>query len=131
MPTRKIPPSEAKVGMILASPIADQQGRTIMGEGTRLTPVHVKRLDRWGVAELIIEVAEDGETPVEEIKPEPNVNEGAAQIDQDYMRECAAAFKERFQPVDGQPLMESLKKAAFKLVVLAGRNGLPGVRVKA
>jgi hypothetical protein len=127
MTVQKIPTSDAKVGMILAEPITDQQGRIIMTEGSRLTPVHVKRLDRWGVSELVIQLEEEGEEGGE-AKPDNEAIAAAAQIDQEYMRELASVFNERFEAVADQPLMQHLKKVAFKAVVLNGRNGLPGIR---
>lgn len=131
----KIKPDESKVGMVLAQPITDAQGRTIMAEGSRLTPVHINRLGRWGVQELhVLDDAEaegaaadgiadgGGEGAQTDDDSSPSV-----QIDEDFMREKAAEFKQRFTAVEDNPLMDDLKKTAFKGVVLAGRGKIPGV----
>ncbi len=57
---KKITVAEAKPGMILAKPISDRRGRTIVGAGAQLTQLYISRLARWGVSELCIEEAGDG-----------------------------------------------------------------------
>lgn len=126
MATKKIGTEEAKVGMVLASPISDAQGRVIMAAGSRLTPVHVKRFSRWGVTELLIEVDEGSGEPVS--TPDKEESAATQQLDKAYMQEMALVFNERFENVAGNELMEQVKKAAFKAVVLAGRGAIPGIK---
>ena len=52
---------EAKPGMILARPITDQQGRTIVNEGASLSQVYISRLGKWGVDQLYIQEEEGAE----------------------------------------------------------------------
>lgn len=127
MSSTKIDTSEAKVGMILAEPIMDKQGRVIISEGSRLTPVLVKRLSRWGVEEIFIDADAD-EKDSSGAADDEGEGTPTVQLDQEYMRELAVTFNERFHEVEDNPVMEQLKKLSFKIVVLAGRNGLPGVR---
>ena len=46
---------EAKVGDMLAEPIVDRQGRTLLPKGAKLSPAVLSRLQGWGVSELHIE----------------------------------------------------------------------------
>ncbi len=46
---------EAEPGMVLARPINDRQGRTIVNQGAGLTALYISRLGKWGVEELYIE----------------------------------------------------------------------------
>lgn len=126
MAVQHISAQEAKVGMVLAEPIHDQQGRVIMAAGNRLTPVHVKRLDRWGVSELCIATEEADVSHRDEEEGEDTLP-AAQQLDQEYMAEVAQEFNARFSASEGNALMEHLKRVAFKTVVLAGRGGVSGV----
>lgn len=129
MQEKKIPTSEAEVGMIVTRPIADNQGRVILTEGGRLTPAHVKRLEKWGIDEIFIDI--DGEDPqtnrqnAAESQETPSI-----QLDEKYMHELAEIYNTRFREVAEKPLMSDLKKIAFKSVVLAGRGTLPGLTTK-
>ena len=55
---KRIAVRDAKPGMLLARPITDKQGRTIVAEGTRLSQLYISRLEKWSVEELF--VAEEG-----------------------------------------------------------------------
>jgi hypothetical protein len=56
---RRITVEEAKPGMVLAEPLADLEGRTLVGQGTRLSPIHISRLRKWGVSVLFVEGPEE------------------------------------------------------------------------
>jgi hypothetical protein len=51
---KRITVSEAKVGMTLARPITDQQGRVIVNEGTKLNQLYISRLEKWNIKELLV-----------------------------------------------------------------------------
>jgi hypothetical protein len=55
---------DAKPGMVLAKPIIDKQGRTIVNAGATLSQLYISRLGKWGVADLFIEDAATGEKSV-------------------------------------------------------------------
>ena len=52
---RRIRVQEAKVGEVLAAPLIDRQGRTLLPKGAKLSPAVLSRLQGWGVFELDIE----------------------------------------------------------------------------
>ncbi len=52
---RRIRVQEAEVGEVLAAPVVDAQGRTLLPRGSRLSPAVLSRLEGWGVAELVVE----------------------------------------------------------------------------
>lgn len=65
---KRISVKEAEPGMVLARPIVDKQGRTIVNQGATLTQLYISRLEKWGVEELYIETAE---APAAEGAPAP------------------------------------------------------------
>lgn len=52
---RRIRVQEAKVGDVLAAPVTDRQGRTLLPKGAKLSPAVLSRLQGWGVFELNLE----------------------------------------------------------------------------
>lgn len=131
MAERKITASEAEVGMIISRPLADKQGRIIINEGGRLTPAHVKRLEAWGINELFVNDA-DTEDKEDAAKESANAQSESLieQLDKEYINKMALVFNTRFNEVSGNPIMEKIKKFAFKVVVLAGRGGIPAIEDK-
>jgi hypothetical protein len=128
MEEKTITASEAEVGMILARPVHDSQGRVIMNEGSRLTPALIKRFSKWGIETIYINLSAESNDNAAVAKASSGQTENPMQqLDQEYMREMAAVFNERFHEVQGDSNMDALKKVAFKAVVLSGRGQLPGV----
>jgi len=110
-------------GAILAKPIIDNQGRIIIQSGRRLTPMHLRRLQKLGIRSVKIEetgtafrrqkssgdASEQDGTPLEkqQMKLETNI---------------AAKFK------DDSPLANELKRRAIQNLSLALQDGpIPGV----
>jgi len=52
---RRIRVQEAKVGDVLAAPVINRQGRTLLPKGARLSPAVLSRLQGWGVFEVQVE----------------------------------------------------------------------------
>ncbi|MHC4871023.1 MAG: hypothetical protein ACYTFY_04190 [Planctomycetota bacterium] len=131
MAEKKINASEAEVGMIIARPLPDKQGRIILNVGGRLTPAHVKRLEAWGITELFIQLED---APEENHKADTAAKEQSEsmleQLDKDYINQMAEVFNNRFQEVSDNPFMEKIKKAAFKVVILSGKGGIPALETK-
>lgn len=68
---KRISVKEAQPGMVLARPIADQQGRTIVNKGASLTQLYISRLGKWGIEELFVEGAQaEGAAAQEPAAPE-------------------------------------------------------------
>lgn len=57
---RRIQAGQARVGDVVAEPITNGQGRTLLPRGARLSAAVLSRLQGWGVQELCVE----GEEPV-------------------------------------------------------------------
>ncbi len=75
---RRISVKEAQPGMVLARPITDQQGRTIVNKGASLTQLYISRLGKWGIEELFVEGPQAKEAAAGPAAPaqEPAVPEG-------------------------------------------------------
>lgn len=52
---RTISAVQAQVGDVVAEPVVNDHGRTLLPKGARLSPAVLSRLEGWGVAELCIE----------------------------------------------------------------------------
>ena len=59
---RTVTAAEARAGDIVADPVVNDQGRTLLPKGTRLSAAVLSRLEGWGVHELCVEGEDD--TPV-------------------------------------------------------------------
>lgn len=59
----RLPLTEVPPDAVLAEPILDAQGRTLLGAGVTLTHALVRRLGRWNVLEVCIVGAEAGGPP--------------------------------------------------------------------
>lgn len=127
MAIKKIPVGELQAGMILAQPINDQNGRTIMPEGARLTPMHLKRLEKWGVDAVAIHADESTGQPEseEKIAARESIQQASAE-DKEFMRKVAVEVMERFQNVGENPVMAELKRLAVRHLVTRGRGAIPG-----
>jgi len=58
MARKSIAPSKASPGMVLAKPVIDEQGRTLCGEGTKLTTRLIGRFDQMGITALVVQTDE-------------------------------------------------------------------------
>lgn len=133
MATKRCPVDQAQPGMLLGQPILDDKGRTIVPAGSRLTPAHIKRLDRWGIDHITI-TDEDSETALSRIREEEGLPPEKPEIEQpsgedrDKMRRIAEAIQERFSDIKDNPLMEKLKLMAVRHLVVESKEGdIPGV----
>jgi hypothetical protein len=85
---KKIPLSDLEPGMVIVKPIMMKNGMVILGEGAKLTPAWVERLQEMDLNGAYIDAPEEQKLTKEE---------ALAQLD------------ERFQPVDDRPYMIRLK----------------------
>lgn len=93
---RRIKPGEAQVGDVIAVPLVNEEGRTLLPQGARLSAAVLSRLSDWGVHELSIE----GDT--EDV--EPTAAAGAADL--------LAALEHRFSEWEGDATMVRIKGIA-------------------
>ena len=99
------------------------------GAGSRLTPALIHRLQKWGVASVLIE--DEGGTS-SDAQREAAADAQAKQdripdfLDEQYMRQVAVEINTRFRLVKDQPVMEMIKKIAFKKIVMLGPRAIPG-----
>ena len=56
---RTVTAAEARAGDIVADPVVNDQGRTLLPKGTRLSSAVFSRLEGWGVYELCVEGEDD------------------------------------------------------------------------
>ena len=59
---RTVTAAAARAGDIVADPVVNDQGRTLLPKGTRLLSAVFSRLEGWGVHELCVEG--DDDTPL-------------------------------------------------------------------
>ena len=128
MPAKHYSLTQLQAGMILAQQILDENGRVIMQEGARLTPMYIHRLGKFGIHSVAIEVAEPA-------APAPAEGGGGAQAarsvtaeDREFMRRIAERVQERFADVADNPLMAELKRLAVRHLILAGPGAVPGLK---
>ncbi|MCH7745971.1 MAG: hypothetical protein IIC84_07865 [Chloroflexi bacterium] len=64
---RRISASQATPGMVLLRSIYDSRGYIIFKEGSRLSQESLKKLNIYGVAELVIEDSRVSDIPVQQL----------------------------------------------------------------
>ena len=70
---RTITAAEAEAGDIVAEPVVNDQGRTLLPKGARLSAAVLSRLQGWGVEQLAIEGdADPAAVEPEAAAPEPD-----------------------------------------------------------
>ena len=90
---RTVTAAEARAGDIVADPVVNDQGRTLLPKGARLSAAVLSRLEGWGVHELCVEGEDD--TPV---------------IEDDA--DLLSALEHRFSEWEGDATMMSIKDIA-------------------
>lgn len=103
---KRIRAGAAQVGDIVAEPIVNDQGRTLLPRGARLSAAVLSRLDGWGVRELCIEGDDTGAVP----EPAP-ANGGAASL--------LAALEHRFEAWAGDEVMDHIRAVARRHLAVA------------
>ena len=127
MGTTKCMLSDLQPGMVLAQPILDDKGRTIMQEGARLTPMSIRRLEKWGIDAVSVASGEDASPPSSRRASGQAALQEASPEDRDRMRSVASAVQERFQNVADDPIMDDLKRLAVRHLVLHAGESVPGI----
>ncbi len=127
MAADKTPVSELQPGMVLAQQIQDDKGRTIMPEGARLTPMHIKRLEKWGVDSVLIDTEAGAKGEGKKEDAGKAALQAASSEDRDKMRSVAVAVQERFSNIGDNPVMNELKRLTVRHLVLKGGESIPGL----
>ena len=96
---RSITAAEARAGDIVAAPVVNDQGRTLLPKGARLSAAVLSRLEGWGVHELCVE-GEDHAPAIEE--------DAVTEADADLL----AALDHRFSEWEGDATMMGIKDIA-------------------
>jgi hypothetical protein len=97
---RKISAGQAQAGDIVAAAVINEQGRTLLPKGARLSAAVLSRLQGWGVHELCVE-GED-ETPA--------VAAEGTTVDTDLL----AALEHRFAAWEDDATMMHIKSVAHR-----------------
>ena len=103
----KVPIGELQAGMVLAQQLQDDRGRTIMDEGARLTPMLIKRLEKWG-EESVLVASHGDDAGGQKEETDRSVLRAASSVERDRLRNVAAAVQERFSNIDDDPVMNVL-----------------------
>jgi hypothetical protein len=108
---RKIAAGEAQVGDIIATPIMNEQGRTLLPKGARLSSAVLTRLAGWGVHELCIEGEQETAGVAED------------QVDPEADADLLAALDDRFAAWEEDPTMMHIKSVAQRHLSTVNRGG--------
>jgi hypothetical protein len=125
MANKRYSVQELRAGMILAQAVDDDHGRTIMPQGARLTPMHIKRLQKWGLESVLVAEDEAGDPESSSVVAAQEVIESASGEERESMRRIAEEVQQRFRDADDDPVMAELKRLAVRHLVLHGRDVVP------
>lgn len=97
-----------EVGMVLASPVQDRNGRMLLGDGAELTQKHLVVLRTWGITEVDIA----GIDQAEAVSPLPD------EVDPDAVMAAEQSLLSLFKHAgtDHPALKELLRLAAIRKV---------------
>lgn len=97
-----------EVGMVLASPVQDRNGRMLLGEGAELTQKHLVVMRTWGITEVDIA----GIDQAEAVSPLPD------QVDPDAVAAAEQSLLPLFKHAgtDHPALKELLRLVAIRKV---------------
>jgi hypothetical protein len=132
---RLIPLSQVKIGMTLGQNVLDKEGRVIIAQSTRLTPMLLSRLAKWNIMEIYVPKEEiDGGSPRMAELPKPALRQTAILANLNLSGEeklsligkIADEMDNRFFNVKDQPLMSDLRDAAEKWLLIKRAANIPG-----
>ncbi|PCJ59480.1 MAG: hypothetical protein COA79_10550 [Planctomycetota bacterium] len=98
---------DLKTGDVIKSEIKDGTGRVVVKIGSKVTPLLLKRLAKWGVKNVEIE----GQEPKVEAK---KVEKVAEKKPQNINKELVIRIAKKFSRVREDPFMDKLMKLTIK-----------------
>ncbi len=117
---------DVQAGMIVAKAVSDREGRIIIPEGGRLTPMAINRLPRWGIVgvEVVVEdpAAGGAESAVSRANGKPSVEE-----DLEFAARINADVEARFANLDHTPFNEEYRQIVIRCLIAKGRGVIPGM----
>lgn len=121
--SNKLPISELIPGMITSANIIDGKGRTVIAKNTRLTPIHINGLSKWGVTFVyVIETNNNEEQHNHNIKIDFKGDE-----EKEFMRKVVAKVVDKFKNLPETELNKELRRLTIKHLILNGRGVVPGL----
>lgn len=102
-----VPIEDLKAGDVILAEIKDNTGRVVVKVGSKVTPLLLKRLVKWGVETAEIE----GEAPAVEDKKEVKPVEKKPQA---LNKELVIKIAKKFSKVREDPFMDKLMKLSIK-----------------
>jgi len=106
---KKLPLDELKEGMILAKPIADASGRTLLAAGAVLSENYIGMMGKKGIGGAFVEGGEDGEDGYAEAFPVVGYDVFTEDWDT-----ILAEIHHKFELVQDNVVMLQMKKAIIK-----------------
>lgn len=100
---RRIAAGEAQAGDIVAEPVVNDQGRTLLPKGARLSTAVLGRLQGWGVNELCVEGQASGSETQGSDTEEAEADAGLLE-----------ALEHRFADCEDDPAMMRIKHIAHR-----------------
>lgn len=116
-------------GMLLAENIVNEKGVTMMPQGVRLTPMFIRRLEKWGVTTVSVAVERKSEEPGKEsprapAQPDPAEAAKDTTSEQEaFIMSVVAEVGTWFANVRDNPLMMQLRTVAIKKLIADGPEG--------
>ena len=131
MAVQKLPVSRIEAGMVAAQDIYDDRGRIILNSGGRLTPMIIKRFDKWGIEEVAVQTEEEAEAEKKKEAAKStaqSIIQSASEEDRVFMRRVAMEVQQRFANVEDSPVMMDLRRYAIRHLIMNGRGVVPGLK---
>jgi hypothetical protein len=99
---------DLRAGMVLAQPLKDLAGRTLLKEGAELTEIYIERIRKWGFEEVAVEGGEDDPVVLPPVVGYPVAGRS--------WEEVRAEVERRFSKSGINPAVVRIKKAVLARV---------------
>jgi len=118
---------ELRPGMELAQTVLDDKGRTMLQEGSRLTPMFISRMGKWGVTAVLIRQSSDTDTIARPASTGADILRDASEEERSRMRKIAQTVQTRFSNLTDSPLNAALKKITVRHLITLKPGSTPGI----
>ncbi len=127
MGIKNIPIAEAQSGLVVASAVCDNSGRVIIPAGGRLTPMAIKRLPKWGITTVPVEIV-DEEGGAEISSPcEEQERVSADEEELAFATRITQLVSEKFSTIEPTYFNEEYRRLVIKYLIEKGKNVVPGL----
>lgn len=128
MPSKYLPVDDIQAGMIVAKAVSDRDGRVIIPEGGRLTPMAINRLPRWGIIGVEV-VVEDAAGQAGEADPAAPAAPARKSVEEDleFAARVTADVELRFANLERTAFNDEYRQIVIRNLIEKGRGVVPGL----